>query len=104
MTSAAEPAARCDRCDAVCCRLIVVLMPDDQIPAHLTTISDHGLRTMSRGEDGWCVALDGAHMCCSIYETRPAACRRFAMDGPYCRTTRADYKHQRDRNIPLTLY
>ena len=42
----------------------------------------HG-RIMARDEEGWCVALAGARMCCSIYEGRPEVCRRFAMDGPY---------------------
>jgi Fe-S-cluster containining protein len=43
-------------------------------------------------------------MCCSIYDTRPAICRRFVMDGPYCREVRADYSDRRARGIPLTLY
>jgi Fe-S-cluster containining protein len=97
-------AARCDACDAVCCRLTVVLMPEDNVAAHLTARTPAGLHVMARGEDGWCVALDGVHMRCSIYDTRPAICRKFAMAGPYCQDVRADYADRRARGIPLTLY
>ena len=96
--------AHCDRCDAVCCRLTVVLSADDNVPDYLTDTTAAGLHVMARDEEGWCVALDGARMCCSIYESRPSVCRRFAMDGPYCRDVRADYADRRARGIPLALY
>ena len=83
--------AHCSACEAVCCRLMVVLQPEDRVPAHLTARSPEGLLVMKRGEDGWCVALNGARMNCGIYETRPAVCRRFVMNGPYCRAIRAEY-------------
>lgn len=95
---------RCDRCDSVCCRLTVVLQPEDRIPAHLTTHTDAGLHVMARDAEGWCVAVDAARHCCSIYATRPQVCRRFAMAGPYCREIRADYAERNARGIPLTLY
>jgi uncharacterized protein len=94
----------CERCDAVCCRLTVVLQPEERIPAHLTTHTDAGLHVMARDEEGWCVAIDAASMCCSIYETRPEICRRFVMSGTYCRDVRADYLDRTARGIPLTLY
>lgn len=100
----AEPAAiHCSDCDAVCCRLTVVLLPGDAVPEHLTEYTDAGLHVMARDEDGWCVAIDGARMCCSIYETRPAICRKFAMAGPYCQQVREDYRDLYAREIPLTL-
>lgn len=102
--SGSPETARCDACDAVCCRLTVVLMPEDNVAAHLTARTPAGLQVMARGEDGWCVALDGVHMRCSIYDTRPAICRKFAMAGPYCLDVRADYADRRARGIPLTLY
>lgn len=95
--------AQCSQCDAVCCRLTVVLQPEDRIPAHLTTRTDARLLVMAHDEDGWCVALDGARMNCGIYETRPAICRRFVMDGPYCNAVRDEYVHERTRAIDLTL-
>ena len=98
-----EP-ARCDRCDAVCCRLTVVLFEGDDVAGHLTTITESGLRVMARDSDGWCVAIDGARMRCSIYESRPESCRRFAMDGPYCRSVREEYSEQRKRGIEIILY
>ena len=94
----------CSRCDAVCCRLTVVLQPEDRIPAHLTAITDAGLEVMARDEEGWCVAVDGARMRCSIYESRPQVCRRFVMSGPYCEDIQADYKDRNLRGIPLQLY
>jgi Fe-S-cluster containining protein len=48
---------------------------------------------MKHGEDGWCVALDRTHMNCGIYEMRPAVCRRFAMNGPYCKAIYADWNN-----------
>lgn len=81
--------ARCDTCRALCCRLTVVLQPEDDIPAHLTTHLESGLRVMAHGENGWCVAMDETHMNCSIYADRPAVCRRFVMNGPYCRAIQA---------------
>jgi Fe-S-cluster containining protein len=97
-----EP-AHCSRCDAVCCRLTVVLQPEDRIPAHLTTTLPSGLHVMARDEEGWCVALDGARMNCGIYESRPDVCRRFVMDGPYCNAIRADYAQTHARAIELVL-
>lgn len=94
----------CSTCDAVCCRLTVVLMPEDDVAQHLTTHTETGLHVMARDEEGWCVALDGARMCCSIYASRPQICRKFAMAGPYCIEVRADYADRRARGIPLLLY
>lgn len=83
--------AQCASCEAVCCRLTVVLQPEDHVPNYLTTYSPEGLRVMRRGEDGWCVALNSTNMNCGIYETRPSVCRRFMMNGPYCKAIRAEY-------------
>ncbi len=94
----------CSQCDAVCCRLTVVLQPGDRIPARYTTHTDAGLHVMARDAEGWCVAVDGARMQCGIYETRPQVCRRFVMSGPYCREVRADYSDRNARGIPLQLY
>lgn len=93
----------CARCDAVCCRLTVVLQPEDRVPGYLTEERDR-LRVMARDEEGWCVAVDAAHMRCSIYETRPQVCRRFRMDGPYCHEVRGDYLERTRQGIPLELY
>ena len=101
--STPSPRAHCDACDAVCCRLTVVLMPEDNVAAHLTEKTPAGLHVMARGEDGWCVALDGVRMRCSIYATRPVICRKFTMAGPYCLEVRADYADRRARGIPITL-
>lgn len=103
-SAAAEPPIHCDNCDAVCCRLTVVLLPGDEVPEHLTTVTEAGLHVMARDEEGWCVGIDHSRMCCSIYANRPAICRKFRMAGPYCREVRADYADRRARGIALTLY
>lgn len=97
-------AISCGSCDAVCCRLTVVLMPEDVVPEQYIERAENGPDVMARDEDGWCVAVDPLRMCCSIYEQRPAICRKFAMGGPYCRDIRATYQQQRTRGIALTMY
>lgn len=101
---AAHAASDCIRCDAVCCRLTVVLQDGDRVPAHYTTHTARGLHVMARDEEGWCVAIDATRMRCSIYDTRPQVCRRFVMAGPYCTEVRADYRDRNARGIPLQLY
>jgi Fe-S-cluster containining protein len=93
----------CSRCDAVCCRLTVVVMPEDRVPSHLLD-TRNGLTVMAHDEEGWCVALDSARMCCSIYESRPEVCRRFVMGGPYCRSVREEYSERRALGIELVSY
>lgn len=95
--------SKCTRCDAVCCRLTVVLQPEDNIPPHLTTHRPDGLHVMAHAEDGWCVAMDRTHMNCGIYENRPDVCRRFVMGGAYCNAIRSDYTKQQPRRIAITL-
>ena len=103
VAAAAAPKVHCSNCDAVCCRLLVVLLPGDDVPARFMDVSDAGLDVMKRGEDGWCVALDGATHRCSIYETRPQICRKFHMGGPYCREVRDEYYLAHPRDIPHVL-
>ncbi|HMB56207.1 MAG TPA: YkgJ family cysteine cluster protein [Arenimonas sp.] len=88
----------CDHCQAVCCRLTVVLMPEDDVAEHLRDRNENGVAVLAKGADGWCLALDRQTMRCSIYDTRPDTCRRFAMAGPYCRSER-----QRWQEISLQL-
>ncbi|WP_235504209.1 MULTISPECIES: YkgJ family cysteine cluster protein [Stenotrophomonas] len=95
-------AVHCTSCDAVCCRLTVVLGSEDSVPAHLTTRL-HGLPVMARDPEGWCVALDGQRMNCRIYASRPAVCRSFVMGGPYCKAVREEYAHPGSRTIESTL-
>lgn len=88
----------CDNCDAVCCRLTVILMPEDRVPNQFVVEDERGTQMLAKGEDGWCQALDLNTMRCTIYDMRPTTCRKFAMGGPYCRSERAAW-----RGIALTL-
>ncbi|MFC3815576.1 YkgJ family cysteine cluster protein [Lysobacter sp. GCM10012299] len=93
----------CSHCDAVCCRLTVVLMPEDDVPRHMVERRDGGPEVMARDEEGWCVAVDHSRMCCSIYDQRPGVCRKFAMGSAYCRSERAAYREMQAQAIPLAL-
>lgn len=88
----------CDNCDAVCCRLTVILMPGDRVPNQFVVVDRDGTQMLAKGEEGWCQALDLNTMRCTIYEQRPMVCRKFAMGGPYCRSERDAW-----RGIALTL-
>ena len=79
----------CTSCKACCCRLEVMLMSEDDIPAHLVTEDCWGGRTMTRLDDGWCAALDRDTLRCRIYERRPAICRDYEMGGSDCLAERA---------------
>lgn len=97
-----DPTISCTKCEAVCCRLLVLVMPDDRVPRGYVAIDEHGLEVMARGEEGWCIALDTQRMCCSIYELRPQACRSFTMGAGDCQAERAEYA-ARYPVIPSTL-
>lgn len=98
-----DPTVSCSRCDAVCCRLTVVVMPEDNVPEHLVDRTSQGLSVMAHGEDGWCVAVDPLHMRCTIYDQRPGICRKFAMGSAYCRDEREKYSRGDAKVIPLSL-
>ncbi|MEO7936592.1 MAG: YkgJ family cysteine cluster protein [Dokdonella sp.] len=89
--SKTDPTVSCSNCDAVCCRLTVVVEATDQIAEHLVVRGDNGVVTMAQGSDGWCIALDRVNRSCSIYTERPSVCRRFVMGAGYCRLERAKY-------------
>ncbi len=98
-----DPTVSCSHCDAVCCRLTVLVMPEDNVPRHLVDRNEHGLEVMARGEDGWCIAVDHQRMCCGIYDQRPGICRKFAMGSAYCRDEREQYRQDMANAIPMAL-
>src|SRR3546814_16414551 len=102
-TEGIDPTVSCGNCDAVCCRLTVILMPEDRVPRDLTTRPAHGLEVMARDEEGWCVAVDQNRMCCSISAQPPALCRKFAMGSANCRDERRISLEQVPPGIPPTL-
>ncbi|MBL0141014.1 MAG: YkgJ family cysteine cluster protein [Betaproteobacteria bacterium] len=78
------PAVSCATCKACCCRLEVLLMGEDDIPAELTLQDPWGGWVMRRLDDGWCAALDRSTMLCTIYERRPVICRDFRTGESEC--------------------
>ena len=82
-TSAANP-VDCASCEALCCRLQVLLIGDRDIPEGMTDWSDWGGQVMHRRDDGWCTALDRTTMRCTIYSRRPQVCRDYEMGGAEC--------------------
>ncbi len=79
-----NPAISCDTCQACCCRLEVILMGEDDIPAELTVQDPWGGWVMGRLDDGWCAALDRVTLRCTIYARRPAICREYRMGASDC--------------------
>ena len=80
----------CEKCDACCCRLEVMIISDTGVPDKHIAFDKWGGMTMARLEDGWCSALDRNTMACSIYENRPQICRDLQMGGSECVSIRAD--------------
>jgi uncharacterized protein len=100
--ASADDGDLCSHCEAVCCRLTVVLMPDDRVPRWFVAEDEHGPDTMAKAADGWCVALDRDSMRCTIYERRPQICRSFSMGGAYCRDERSQWAQEHTRDgIPF---
>jgi Fe-S-cluster containining protein len=91
----------CDRCEAVCCRLTVVLMPEDRVPRWLVEHDERGFETLAKGEDGWCAAVDPVSFRCGIYEDRPVICRKFAMGSPSCRDERSKWSQAHALPTPV---
>jgi putative zinc- or iron-chelating protein len=62
-------------CQAVCCRVAVVPLADEEIAeGKYDTQVENGVTVLKRTADG-CTYLKGFK--CSIYKDRPAACRAF---------------------------
>lgn len=79
-----DPDVTCDTCQAVCCRMQVLLIGDNRVPDALTESADWGGQVMRRLDDGWCAALDRNTMRCTIYAVRPQVCRDYQMGGGDC--------------------
>ena len=77
-------AIHCNTCRANCCKLEVILMGEDNVPARYTQTDHWGGQVMARLDDGWCAALDRDTMLCRIYERRPGVCRDYEMGGGDC--------------------
>lgn len=77
-------AISCATCEACCCRLEVLLMGEDDVPARLTARDQWGGWVMRRLEDGWCAALDRNTLRCTIYARRPNVCREYQVGDYEC--------------------
>jgi Fe-S-cluster containining protein len=86
------PSVSCSNCEACCCRLLVVLMPDDVVPSRYVVRDERDLEVMDRLDDGYCVALDRDTMRCSIYATRPFICREYEMGADDCLLQRRKHR------------
>ncbi len=80
----AIPDIQCSTCKALCCRLQVLLIDDNDVPGHLIEWSEWGGQVMRRLADGWCAALDRFTLRCTIYAQRPQICRDYEMGGSEC--------------------
>lgn len=99
-----DSSVSCARCEAVCCRMTVVLMPDDRVPQWLVHRGASGLETLAKGEDGWCAAVDPVTFGCTIYDDRPGICRKFTMGGPSCRDERERWSQGPALPMPVVTF
>ena len=86
----------CSNCQACCCLLPVLLMPEDDPPTEFVAIDKHGLSVLAKADDGWCVALDRDSFRCTIYARRPQVCRDFTEGGSDCRAERDEWRRLAD--------
>lgn len=91
-TPIADTTIHCKRCQACCCRLPVMVLPDDAPPTRFIERDEYGAEIMGKGDDGWCLALDRDSMGCTIYTQRPWVCREFAMGSEDCADVREDWR------------
>ena len=84
-----NPEVTCANCDALCCRLEVMLISETGVPDNYIEVDKWGGKIMARLDDGWCAALDRNTMLCMIYEKRPMICRELKMGEYECITERA---------------
>ena len=84
-----DPSISCADCEACCCKLEVILMGDDDVPAALTVEDPWGGSVMRRLADEWCAAVDRDTMMCRIYQRRPGVCRDYQTGASECRVERA---------------
>lgn len=103
----------CRQC-AACCHLThpyldVELLPNDDIPPHMTEIRPGGVtgkttRWMKRKNDNSCIALESYSnsYLCSIYDKRPTECRNFNSTHPLCQKIQTYHQSNKDRNKPST--
>ena len=99
----------CQKCGACCLDQLVVLMPGDDVPPHMTmdksqvsvvhqdglppglTPIDHCVGLVMNNQFGRCVALEGkpgVEVSCKIYENRPVVCRVMEKGTQACREMR----------------
>ncbi len=83
------PPVSCATCEACCCRLEVMLIGDNGVPATLTAQDSWGGWVMRRLADGWCAALSRSTLRCTIYEQRPGICRDFPVGESECLAERS---------------
>lgn len=74
----------CAACEAICCRLEVLLLTDTGVPDEYIEKDKWGAMSMARAKNGWCAALDQKSRLCTIYELRPWVCREYQMGGVEC--------------------
>jgi len=78
------PEVTCANCEAICCRLEVLLITDTGVPQEFIATDRWGAMSMARTPEGWCAALDRNTHRCRIYQHRSWICREFEMGGAEC--------------------
>ena len=79
-----KPELACNKCQAACCQLEVMLITDTGVPERYINRDQWGGETMKQLDDGWCICVDRDTRLCTIYENRPWVCRIFEMGSYEC--------------------
>lgn len=61
-----------------------MIISDTGVPEKFIVRDQYGGETMMRLSDGWCAALDGETLMCTIYAHRPWICREFEIGSNEC--------------------
>ncbi|MEJ2105766.1 MAG: YkgJ family cysteine cluster protein [Acidiferrobacteraceae bacterium] len=66
-------------CQTFCCRLLVRLDPDEQVPTGEPGTPPKGF--VDKDEQGYCVHFDRERSLCRIWQQRPRICREYSCNG-----------------------
>ncbi|GMR21314.1 MAG: hypothetical protein BMS9Abin36_1914 [Gammaproteobacteria bacterium] len=69
-------AGRYAGCGSYCCRLLVRLDPDEQVPNEIEGLPPKGY--VDKDEKGYCVNFNRKTHHCNIWATRPRVCREYS--------------------------
>lgn len=71
-----DPGDRKELCRAVCCTFVFALTKEE-VDKGIIKWNPKRPYFIAKGEDGYCIHLDRTSLMCTIWEDRPARCRKY---------------------------